>query len=263
MSRCAITAASASTGVVAARPASRRRDTTSSWRTLPQCNPRKNDPRVEGARTPPNSSVIPPWRSTSRSSMESAPAIMPVTIAGTFNRAFAPTATVTFRCRPTRPARSQRCTRRITGTSPAHDTRFGSSNRADVFAALCNNRISQMPFGLGAWGLRKHHHPRSEGICPVTTRSTPDILRWIEAQDELSPNLGLDPPDVPVATRTDRTQSQQVTSHVITQSDHMTTKSGQVRRAEKGPIADRSGQAGPGTGRYHTPTIGYSPAEIN
>jgi MFS family permease len=39
-----------------------------------------------------------------------------------------------------------------------------------------------MPFGLGAWGLRKHHHPSSEGICPATTRSTPDIRRWIEAQ---------------------------------------------------------------------------------
>jgi hypothetical protein len=38
-----------------------------------------------------------------------------------------------------------------------------------VSFALCNNRISQMPFGLGAWGHRKHHHPRSEGICPVTT----------------------------------------------------------------------------------------------
>jgi integrase len=29
-----------------------------------------------------------------------------------------------------------------------------------------------MPFGLGAWGLRKHHHPSSEGICPARTRST-------------------------------------------------------------------------------------------
>ena len=29
-------------------------------------------------------------------------------------------------------------------------------------AAVGNNRISQMPFGPGAWGLRKHHHPRSD-----------------------------------------------------------------------------------------------------
>ena len=176
MSRCASTAASASTGVLAARPASSRRDTASSWRTLPQSNPRRNDPSVEGARTPPNSSPIPPWRSTSRSSMESAPASMPATIPGIFRCAFAPTATVILRCSATRPARSQSWARRITGTSPAHDTRFGSSNRAEVSFALCNNRIPQMPFGLGAWGLRKHHHPRSEGICPVTTRSTPTFV---------------------------------------------------------------------------------------
>jgi hypothetical protein len=65
---------------------------------------------------------------------------------------------------------------------PAQDTRFGSSNCTDVSLALCNNRISQMPFGLGAWGLRKHHHPSSEGICPVTTRSTRDNRRCIQAQ---------------------------------------------------------------------------------
>jgi hypothetical protein len=65
-----------------------------------------------------------------------------------------------------------------------HGTRFGSSNCADVFAALCSNRLSQMPFGLGTWGLRKHHHPNSESICSVTTRSTPEFLRWIEAETE-------------------------------------------------------------------------------
>ena len=98
--------------------------------------------------------------------MESAPASMPATIPGIFRCAFAPTATVTFRCSATSPARSQSWARRITGTSPAHDTRFGSSNCAEVSFALCNNRISQMPFGLGAWGLRKHHHPRLRGHLP-------------------------------------------------------------------------------------------------
>ena len=108
--------------------------------------------------------------------MESAPASMPATIPGIFRCAFAPTATVILRCSATRPARSQCWARRITGTSPAQDTRFGSSNCAEVSLALCNNRIPQMPFGLDAWGLRKHHHPRSEGICPVTTRSTPTFV---------------------------------------------------------------------------------------
>ncbi|MGH3564440.1 MAG: hypothetical protein ACRDRH_00090 [Pseudonocardia sp.] len=55
----------------------------------------------------------------------------------------------TFTCSLTRAARSQSWARRITGTSPAHDTRFGSSNRTDVSLALCNNHISQMPFGPG------------------------------------------------------------------------------------------------------------------
>ncbi len=81
--------------------------------------------------------------------MESAPAIIPATIAATFNPAFAPTGPATFRCSATRTARSQSWARRITGTSPAHDTRFGSSNSAVMAFALCNNRISQMPFGLG------------------------------------------------------------------------------------------------------------------
>jgi hypothetical protein len=51
----------------------------------------------------------------------------------------------------------QRCIRRSTGTSPVRD-RFGSSNCVDVYSALCNNRISQMPvwtIGAGsAYGTR-------------------------------------------------------------------------------------------------------------
>ena len=187
MSRCAIPAASASTGVCVASPASSRRDTTSSWRTLPQSNPRRNDPSVEGARTPPNSSPIPPWRSTSRSSMQSAPASMPATIAGIFRCAFAPTATVILRCSATRPARSQCWARRITGTSPAQDTRFGSSNCAEVSLALCNNRISQMPFGPGAWGLRKTPSSQVRGHLPC-----PDTIN--ARHSAVDPGSVLDPP---------------------------------------------------------------------
>lgn len=46
--------------------------------------------RVDGARTPLNSVAIPPWRSTSRSSMESAPATIPATIDITFAAGWAP-----------------------------------------------------------------------------------------------------------------------------------------------------------------------------
>ncbi len=48
-------------------------------------------------------------------------------------------------CRP------QAWARRITGTSPAHDTRLGSSKLACVRAALCNNRIYQVPPRHRCW----------------------------------------------------------------------------------------------------------------
>jgi hypothetical protein len=46
------------------------------------------------------------------------------------------------------------------GTSPACDTRFGSSNRADVFSGLCDNRVARAVARdlLQLFGLR----PRSE-----------------------------------------------------------------------------------------------------
>ena len=50
---------------------------------------RRNVPSVDGARTPVNNRPIAPCRNRAMSSIESAPAIMPATSAGTFNRAFA------------------------------------------------------------------------------------------------------------------------------------------------------------------------------
>ena len=47
-----------------------------------------------------------------------------------------------------RPARSARA---ITGTRPACDTRFGSSNDACVFARLCNNRTCKVSSRTGNW----------------------------------------------------------------------------------------------------------------
>ena len=66
------------------------------------------------------------------SSMESAPAIMPATSAGTFTAAFAAagpdsvTVSATSRCRPQRSAKAS------TGAKPEHDTRFGSSKTAET-----------------------------------------------------------------------------------------------------------------------------------
>ena len=53
-------------------------------------NSRRNVPSVDGARTPVNSPLIPPGRSRSMSSMESAPQTIQATSARIFAAAFAP-----------------------------------------------------------------------------------------------------------------------------------------------------------------------------
>ncbi|MFF8611531.1 hypothetical protein [Streptomyces sp. NPDC015350] len=82
---------------------------------------------MDSARTPSNSFGSPPWRRTSRSSMESAPAIMPPTML----IAFAPVKRSFSATRADRPHRSAS---RNTGTSPACAIRFGSSNAAKARA---------------------------------------------------------------------------------------------------------------------------------
>ena len=56
-------------------------------------------------------------------------------------------------CSATRSACPARWARVITGTSPARDTRFGSSNDACVLAALCNNRTYKVSSRTGCWKL--------------------------------------------------------------------------------------------------------------
>jgi hypothetical protein len=62
----------------------------------------------------------------------------------------------------TNPARPALCAKRITGTKPAHDTRFGSSNLTDITDRLCDNRTSEDTFTICY--TAKHHD-----------------LRWIQA----------------------------------------------------------------------------------
>jgi hypothetical protein len=88
---------------------------------------------VDGARTPAKTSVIAPCRSMSMSSIESAPAAIPATRQPTFRSAFAAPGPATVTCLLARAGKPARSASAITGTSPARDTRFGSSNRADVF----------------------------------------------------------------------------------------------------------------------------------
>jgi len=80
-----------------------------------------------------NTLTIPPWRSTAMSSiMLSAPASIPPTIEATFNAAFAPLSVATVRRSSVRSRTPAASASAITGTSPADDTRFGSSNATDV-----------------------------------------------------------------------------------------------------------------------------------
>ena len=67
--------------------------------------------------------------------MESAPQTIPPTSARTFAAAFAPPfAAIVSRSASSLPS-PHRCASAMTGTSPAHDTRLGSSNRALIARA--------------------------------------------------------------------------------------------------------------------------------
>ena len=97
---------------------------------MPERERPQERPSVEGTRTPPNRRSIAPCRSKAMSLIESAPAIMPATSAGTFTSAPEPPGLPIRTCSAARscnPARSASCS---TGTRPAHDTRFGSSKTA-------------------------------------------------------------------------------------------------------------------------------------
>ena len=113
----------------------------SSWRTLPQVNERRNDPSVDGARTPPNSSGIAPCRSRPMSSIESAPAAMPATRQPTFTSGYTPVLAAIVTWRRTRDSSPAGSASAITGTSPPRDTRFGSSKDAEILSGSCDNRI--------------------------------------------------------------------------------------------------------------------------
>jgi len=65
------------------------------------------------------------------SSMLSAPATIPATTEVTFKPAFAPLSVGTVKNRSTRSGRPTRSANATTGTNPAADSRFGSSNTAE------------------------------------------------------------------------------------------------------------------------------------
>ena len=82
----------------------------------------------------------------------------------------------------TRSASPARWARAITGTSPARDTRFGSSNDACVLARPCNNRtykVSSPNRVLEA--LDTPIVPVQRAPFTLTRPETSLIDRWIEA----------------------------------------------------------------------------------
>jgi hypothetical protein len=98
-------------------------------------------PSVEGARIPLNNTGSAPWRTTSRSSIESAPATIPATIEDTFAPAFDPAVVPSFTRSSASLGSPALWASRMTGTSPACDTRLGSSNFAETAAGLWDSRI--------------------------------------------------------------------------------------------------------------------------
>src|ERR1039458_2405752 len=153
MSMNASTAAPGSRGVPAARAPRNFRATASSCRTLPQVNERRNDPSVDGARMPPNTSAMAPCRSTSMSSMLSAPAAMPATRQGIFRPGFTPVRLVIWTCSRTRSARPHRWARAMTGTRPARDAQ--GSPVSTIFHGLPVFEVVNL-FGYDAGTLGNH-----------------------------------------------------------------------------------------------------------
>src|SRR5665648_662346 len=144
--------APASSGARPARLTSTREATASSWRTWPNVNDRRNVPNVEGARPAVSTRPIPPWRSRSMASMVSAPATIPATRAATFTPGFEPADPGTRTWAATRSCNPARSAKAITGTRPAHDTRFGSSKPAQ---RLWQTRIYRMSFFSVRWNPRQ------------------------------------------------------------------------------------------------------------
>ena len=113
----------------------------------------------------------PPCRSSAMSSMLSAPATIPATSEATFNPAFPPLSVGTVRYFPASSWSPADRARARTGTCPADDTRFGSSNTADTAAVLWQSCIYEMPFVTAKTGPHTSPiFPARKGI--LTSRRT-------------------------------------------------------------------------------------------
>ena len=147
------------------------RPTAASWLACPKLNSRRKIPNVEGAYTSLNTRGVPPARSTLTSSMLSAPHVIPAMIEVSLPAGFtAPdftrvdgrsTYSPISRERPVCSASSS------TGTNPADDTRFRSSNTADP-AVNVYDECTENAFPNSGQDRHRHSYcPSSEGIFAV------------------------------------------------------------------------------------------------
>src|SRR5258705_10043110 len=169
--------AAGSNGTRSHSPAKCCRSTDSSWRACPKVNSRNRVPMVDGAYTPSKRVVIPPERTTSTSSMQSAPAHIPAITVVSFGAGLADpdlilgSAIWTFSANS--PGTPVCVASVITGTSPAHDTRCSSSNTADAAMKLCDTCTGSDFPNVGKLKCGNSNHPSSEGTFFISTPRTP------------------------------------------------------------------------------------------
>src|SRR6185295_17407052 len=153
------------------------RSTDSNWRACPKLNSRNKVPIVEGAYTSSNRVFMPAERTTSTSSMLSAPAHIPPIRVASFGAGLADpdlilvSAMCTFS--PRSPARPVCSASVITGTSPAHDTRLSSSNTAESAMKLCDTCTGSAFLKPVRLLCGNSNHPSSEGTFLISTHAHP------------------------------------------------------------------------------------------
>ena len=165
-------------GVRCASAARCSRATAASWLACPKVNSRKKIPNVEGAYTSSKTRGVPPARNTFTSSMLSAPHSMPAMIEVSFPAALtAPEATRVLGRSTYSPINRERpvCSANSsTGTKPAADTKFGSSNTADPTLNVCDDCTGNAFRNRDDFDFSNRYCPSSGGIFAVHTPSTND-----------------------------------------------------------------------------------------
>src|SRR5215207_1063112 len=177
MSKKARSSMPGNSGVRAASATRWARATAASWLACPKVNSRKKIPNVEGAYTSSNTRGVPPARNTSTSSMQSAPQAIPAMIEVSFPTGLtAPDFTrVDGRstCSPINSESLVCSANSNTGTKPAADTRFGSSNTADPTVNVYDECTENAFLNTGKNDFDNRYCPSSEGIFAVHTPIKP------------------------------------------------------------------------------------------